>query len=37
VLPGPILWESLNGKSPGECLDGEIFYSSREAQIVIER
>jgi transposase InsO family protein len=29
--------ESFNGKLRGECLNGEIFYSLREAQIVIEQ
>jgi putative transposase len=29
--------ESFNGKLRGECLNGEIFYSLREAQIVIEK
>jgi len=28
--------ESFNGKLRDECLDGEIFYSLKEAQIVIE-
>ena len=28
--------ESFNGKLKGECLDGEIFYSLKEAQMVIE-
>jgi transposase InsO family protein len=28
--------ESFNGKLPVECLNGEIFYSLREAQVVIE-
>jgi putative transposase len=28
--------ESFNGKSRDECLNGEIFYSLKEAQIVIE-
>ena len=28
--------ESFNGKLRDECLSGEIFYSLREAQIVIE-
>ena len=28
--------ESFNGKLRDECLNGEIFYSLREAQIVIE-
>jgi putative transposase len=29
--------ESFNGRPRDECLDGEIFYSLKEAQIVIER
>ena len=29
--------ESFNGKMRGELLNGEIFYSLREAQIIIER
>lgn len=29
--------ESFNGKMRDECLNGEIFYSLREAQIVIEK
>ena len=29
--------ESFNGKQRDECLNGEIFYSLREAQIVIEQ
>jgi putative transposase len=29
--------ESFNGKLREECLNGEIFYSLREAQIVIEK
>ena len=29
--------ESFNGKLRDECLNGEIFYSLKEAQIVIER
>ncbi len=29
--------ESFNGKSRNECLNGEISYSLKEAQIVIER
>ena len=29
--------ESFNGKLRNECLNGEIFYSLREAQIVIEQ
>ena len=29
--------ESFNGKLRDECLDGEIFYSLKEAQIVIEQ
>lgn len=28
--------ESFNGKMRDECLNGEIFYSLKEAQIVIE-
>ena len=30
-------WESFNGKLREECLNGEIFYSLREAQVVIEK
>jgi putative transposase len=29
--------ESFNGKLRDECLNGEVFYSLKEAQIVIER
>ena len=29
--------ESFNGKLRGECLIGEIFYSLKEAQMVIEK
>ena len=29
--------ESFNGKLEDECLNGEIFYSLKEAQIVIEK
>ena len=29
--------ESFNGKLRDECLNGEIFYSPKEAQIVIEQ
>jgi putative transposase len=29
--------ESFNGKLRGECLNGEIFYSLEEAQVVIEQ
>ena len=29
--------ESFNGKLRDECLNGEIFYSLREAQILIEK
>jgi len=29
--------ESFNGKLRDECLNGEIFYSLKQAQIVIER
>jgi putative transposase len=29
--------ESFNGKLRDDCLNGEIFYSLKEAQIVIER
>jgi putative transposase len=29
--------ESFNGKLREECLNGEIFYSLKEAQIVIEK
>lgn len=29
--------ESFNGKLRDECLNGEMFYSLREAQIIIER
>ena len=28
--------KSFNGKLRDECLDGEIFYSLKEAQVVIE-
>ena len=28
--------ESFNGKVRDECLNGEIFYSLKEAQVVIE-
>jgi len=28
--------ESFNGKLRDECLNGEVFYSQKEAQIVIE-
>ena len=28
-------YESFNGKLQDECLKGEIFYSLREAQVVI--
>ena len=28
--------ESFNGKLRDECLNGEIFYSLKEAQVVIE-
>ena len=28
--------ESFNGKLRDECLNGEIFYSLKEAQIIIE-
>ena len=28
--------ESFNGKLRDECLNGEIFYSLREAQVVVE-
>jgi putative transposase len=28
--------ESFNGKLKDECLNGEIFYSLREAQVIIE-
>jgi putative transposase len=30
-------WEGFNGKLRDECLNGEIFYSLKEAQIVIEK
>ena len=30
-------WESFNGKLRNECSNGEIFYSLKEAQIVIEK
>jgi transposase InsO family protein len=29
--------ESFNVKLPDECLKGEIFYSLKEAQVVIEK
>ncbi len=29
--------ESFNGKLQDECLNGELFYSLKEAQIVIEQ
>ena len=29
--------ESSNGKLPDECLNGQIFYSLKEAQVVIEQ
>ena len=29
--------ESFNGKLRDECLNGEIFYSLKEAQIIIEK
>jgi putative transposase len=29
--------ETFNGKLRDECLNGEIFYSRKEAQIVIEK
>ena len=29
-------WESFNGKQRDECLNGEVFYSLKEAQVVIE-
>jgi putative transposase len=29
--------ESFNGKLRGECLNGEIFYSLKEAQVIIEQ
>ena len=29
--------ESFNGKLRDECLNGEIFYSLREAQVAIEK
>jgi transposase InsO family protein len=29
--------ESFNGKLRDECLNGELFYSLKEAQIVIEQ
>jgi len=29
--------ESFNGKLRNECLNGEVFYSLREAQVVIEK
>ena len=28
--------ESFNGKLRDECLNGEIFYSLREAQVIVE-
>jgi putative transposase len=30
-------WESFSGKLRDECLNGEIFYSLKEAQIVIQK
>lgn len=30
-------WESFNGKQRDECLNGEVFYSLKEAQVVIEQ
>ena len=41
IVPGSP-WEngyckSFNGKRRDECLNGEIFYSRKEAQIVIEQ
>ena len=30
-------WESFNGQQHDEYLNGEIFYSLKEAQIVIEK
>lgn len=40
IEPGS-LWEneyceSFNGKLRDECLNGEIFYSLREAQVIVE-
>jgi len=29
--------ESFNGKLRDELLDGEIFYTLREAQVILER
>jgi transposase InsO family protein len=29
--------ESFNGKLRDECLNGEIFYSLKEAQVLIEQ
>jgi len=29
--------ESFNGKLRDECLNGEIFYSLKEAQVIIEQ
>ena len=29
--------ESFNGKQRDECLNGEVFYSLKEAQVVIEQ
>ena len=29
-------WESFNGNLRDECLNGEIFYSLKEAQMAIE-
>ena len=29
--------ESFNGRLRDECLNGEIFYSPKEAQVVIEQ
>ena len=30
-------WESFNGRFRDELLNGEIFYSLREAQIIIDK
>ena len=35
-MPHPNI-ESFNGKLRDECLNGEIFYSLKQAQIVIEK
>jgi Integrase core domain len=35
-MPGNGYVESFNGKLRDELLDGEVFYSLREAEVVIE-